>query len=289
MAQIYAQAASVIVSLLDIHISRPEDEEAKRSPQVEILESGTGHGSLTLQLARAIHGANPPPVRLTSYINASPGEGVEAYADIEEKLKARASKRNAVVHTVEIKRQYSTLAEQFVRNFRHGMYYGDVDFNVSCVSEWIETQFRERGSDVAFLDHVLLDMPNAADHLALASKALKTDGCLMVFFPSITQVVECVMTAKKKKLDLFLENVIELDNRTVGGRYWDVKFANIRAKQNLHENVQTTEGGEVAGKSDSEAEKKLEMICRPEFGYDRVGTCFVGLFKRKSMKDQEID
>ena len=253
------------------------------SSRVEILESGTGHGSLTIQLARAIHGANPPPVILgpskesdatgsTSSDTPADNKNVQIW---KEKLETRARKRNAVIHTVEISERYSRLAKRFVRNFRHGMYYGDIDFNVGCVSDWIKSRFEEKGSEGAFLDHILLDMPTAVDHLAISAKALKVNGTLVVFFPSITQVTRCFTAVKRNDLPLWLDKVIELDNTTAGGRYWDVRLAQIRANAVV---------SEIARKDQSVGhnEKEPDLICRPEFGFERLGTSFIGLFQRKA-------
>lgn len=253
------------------------------SSRTEILESGTGHGSLTIQLARAIHGANPPPVLLGPDIKSDTTESApsDTSADKQnlqiwkEKLEMRACKRNAVIHTVEISERYSRLAKRFVRTFRNGMYYGDIDFNVGCVSDWIKSRFEEKGSEDAFLDHVLLDMPTAADHLALCAKALKVNGNLIVFFPSITQVTKCFIGVKRDNLPLWLDRVIELDNSTAGGRYWDVRVAHIRANAAVNEAARKDQ-------SIPDNEKEPDLICRPEFGSERLGTCFVGLFQRKA-------
>ena len=275
--------ANIIVSLLDLHIARPEDGVLEPSSRTEILESGTGHGSLTIQLARAIHGANPPPVLL------SPGREPDATKTIppetpadnqnlqiwKEKLELRAPKRNAVIHTVEISDRYSKLAKRFVRNFRNGMYYGDIDFNVGCVSDWIKSRLEQKGSEDAFLDHILLDMPTAADHLPICSRALKVNGKLVVFFPSITQVTKCFTGMKKDNLPLWLDRVIELDNTSAGGRYWDVRLAHIRA--NAATNVVAREDQSIG-----DGEKEPDLICRPDFGFERLGTSFIGLFQRKA-------
>ncbi|KAM6509132.1 hypothetical protein FSOLCH5_012120 [Fusarium solani] len=63
---IYPHDANIIVSLLDLNISRPGEEEYdtdQTPPPFEIFEAGTGMGSLTLHLARALHAGNPtvPP------------------------------------------------------------------------------------------------------------------------------------------------------------------------------------------------------------------------------------
>ncbi|KAJ5987724.1 hypothetical protein N7481_002934 [Penicillium waksmanii] len=56
---IYPYDANLIVSLLDLHPNPPAAGVNK--PQIEILECGTGHGSLTLHLACV---PSTPPTRL---------------------------------------------------------------------------------------------------------------------------------------------------------------------------------------------------------------------------------
>ena len=238
---------------------------------------------MTIQLARAIHAANPPPVLIKAERERASGESPtvtpledQELQELKEKLRLRARKRNAVIHTVEISDRYSKLANRFVRNFRNGIYYGDVDFHVGCVSNWIKAQFAERGSEEAFLDHILLDMPTAADHLELGAKALRVNGCLTVFFPSITQVTKCFTKIKRDNLPLWLDKVIEIDNLSAGGRLWDVRLAHIRA--NATANEVPREDQSVANN-----ETEPDLICRPDLGLDRLGTCFVGVFQRKAM------
>ena len=40
------------------------EDQSTASPSLEILEAGTGHGSLTLHVSRAIAAANPPPLTI---------------------------------------------------------------------------------------------------------------------------------------------------------------------------------------------------------------------------------
>ena len=63
---LYPKHCAIITSLLDISLPCPgEDPQFDQGPPFEILEAGTGHGALTLHLAREIHGANPPiPARI---------------------------------------------------------------------------------------------------------------------------------------------------------------------------------------------------------------------------------
>ncbi|OAA36595.1 tRNA (adenine-N(1)-)-methyltransferase [Beauveria brongniartii RCEF 3172] len=59
---IYPSDAVTIVSLLDLHPVRPgeEDEGQPDDGPFEVFEAGTGMGSLSLHIARALHAANPP-------------------------------------------------------------------------------------------------------------------------------------------------------------------------------------------------------------------------------------
>ncbi|KAJ2904033.1 tRNA (Adenine-N(1)-)-methyltransferase [Zalerion maritima] len=58
---LYPKYCNIVTSLLDLNLPNPgEDTQFDAGPSFEILEAGTGHGALTLHLARAIHGANPP-------------------------------------------------------------------------------------------------------------------------------------------------------------------------------------------------------------------------------------
>ncbi|KAK8141512.1 hypothetical protein G3M48_010384, partial [Beauveria asiatica] len=63
---IYPSDAATIVSLLDLHPVRPgeedenDDEGQPDDGPFEVFEAGTGMGSLSLHIARALHAANPP-------------------------------------------------------------------------------------------------------------------------------------------------------------------------------------------------------------------------------------
>ncbi|PYH84506.1 hypothetical protein BO82DRAFT_430192 [Aspergillus uvarum CBS 121591] len=186
---IYSADANLIVSLLDIHVAPSSDPE--QAP-LEILESGTGHGSLTLHLARAIQGANsiPPPFPTTSQVEdlvpsrtssqppASPasittGATPEPAAstsdsttttttsetDPTETLATQMawdnwrSQRKAVIHTVDITHKTARHAESLVRGFRRGIYAGNVDFYSGPVETWVEAQKQERSRSAASADN----------------------------------------------------------------------------------------------------------------------------------------
>ncbi|KAJ5505448.1 tRNA (adenine(58)-N(1))-methyltransferase catalytic subunit GCD14 [Penicillium expansum] len=249
---IYPQDANLIASLLDIHVDTPAAGEIQ--PTLEILESGTGHGSLTLHLARAIHAANttPPPRPSRSQINYLEGritrpsekeaeqtgeKPAEPIADpAQEEWDAWRAQRNAVIHTVDVSPKFSALAEKNIRGFRRGIYAGNTDFYVGPVENWIaqQKQLRKKtglasltgGNPVdPFLSHVILDMPSSNLRIPHVTPMLKRDGLLVVFMPSITQIGECLQLIRDQRLPLVQEKVIELGSGISGGRTWDVRFA----------------------------------------------------------------
>ncbi|EKV07159.1 TRNA (Adenine-N(1)-)-methyltransferase [Penicillium digitatum PHI26] len=221
---------------------------------MEILESGTGHGSLTLHLARAIHAANttPPPLPSRSQINYLEGRitrpsekdteptgetPAEQTADpVQEEWDAWRAQRNAVIHTVDVSSKFSALAEKNIRGFRRGIYTGNTDFYVGPVENWIaqQKQLRKKtglasltgGNPVdPFLSHIILDMPSSNLRIPHVTPMLKRDGLLVVFVPSITQIGECLQLIRDQRLPLIQEKVIELGSGISGGRTWDVRFA----------------------------------------------------------------
>ncbi|CAI7636741.1 unnamed protein product [Penicillium pancosmium] len=251
---IYPHDANLIVSLLDLHPNTPA--AGVNEPQIEILESGTGHGSLTLHLARAIHAANstPPPRPLKSQIrfledrakrpgeeDSEQSEGSQAQnadADtVQEEWDTWRAQRNAIIHTVDVSAKFSKLAEKNVQGFRRGMYGGDVDFYVGPVEDWIAEQKKQRtktdvlssltghSSVEPFLSHAILDMPSAQLRIPHVAPMLKRDGFLAVFVPSITQIGDCVRLIRQHHLSLVQERVVELGMGISGGRQWDVRLA----------------------------------------------------------------
>lgn len=143
---------------------------------MEILESGTGHGSLTLHLARAIQAANshPPQLPSKSQIRYLQNRPVRPGAEEEEEGKGKKKKdtgkesdsadnendtdpvqeqwdawraqRRAIIHTVDVSPKFSAHAEKIVRGFRRGIYAGNVDFYVGHVENWIAEQTKLRTS-----------------------------------------------------------------------------------------------------------------------------------------------
>lgn len=247
------------MNLLDIHVS-PETPSATPGPPLEILEAGTGHGGLTLHLARAIHGANPP---LPEFLRHEHVDADPAHADedvtyestttdhaAEPTVEAWKKKRRVVVHTLDNKPRHSRHARKTVNGFRRGMYANDIDFHVDDVSSWVKARFAAQTAGDSskepepFLSRVFLDLPSAETHLELMAQALHVDGALAVFNPSITQIAQCVQKVKELNLPFALETVVELrGSDTV--REWDVRVSQLKAaRKEVNGTDPKTEDGE---------------------------------------------
>lgn len=272
---IYPADASLIVQLLDLHPDPwPSDQGGGKIDALEILEAGTGHGSLTLYLSRAIHAANA-----NSLVTGSKDD------------------RRAIIHTIDVNGKFSAHAKEIVEGFRHGIYAHNIDFHVGNVSDWIKNARLNRRPG-PFLSHAFLDLPSADTHLQAVAESLKTDASLIVFNPSITQINECAIKTKSDKIELELERVVELGvNGGSGGREWDVRFVRPRALQKPEAEADShiSEGDDSAGSEVGEAnscdtpapdsraiaDKSLSMVCRPKVGERITGGGFLGIFKKR--------
>ena len=300
----------MIVSLLDIHtpVASPE---GNRDEPLEILEAGTGHGSLTLHLARAINAANSraPPIPSASQRQIVDGSATKSQADTENTVQREwdqwRAQRGAVLHTVDVNAKYSAHAEMIVRGFRRGLYAGSVDFYVSSVENWIEEQSRRRATGVfskaakPFLSYAILDMPSAHLRIPHVASALKPDGVLAVFMPHITQIGDCVNLIREKRLPFVMDRTVELGTGISSGRLWDVRVAQTKSRGKLSTETKEEEASEVAEDSEesssastdpaandaaTETEKgESVLVCRPKVGERIVGGGFVGIWRR--MKD----
>lgn len=270
-------------------MSHPSPDQGSSAP-LEILEAGTGHGSLTLHLARAIHAANTPPPPCPSRsqrqfvgqetAGSKPEASEEALKDnappadkIQQDWDSWRAQRGAVIHTVDIAPKFSAHAEKIVRGFRRGMYTGNVDFYVSRVEDWISEQTRRRAQrgllsskTEPFLSYAILDMPSAHRRIPHVAPIMKDDGVLAVFMPSVTQIGECVDIIRRRRLPFYLEKAVELGTGISSGRLWDVRFAvkksasndavdgrrAVVGEENQAEQAAAAAGGEEASASESE-------------------------------------
>jgi tRNA (adenine57-N1/adenine58-N1)-methyltransferase len=292
---IYPADANLIVNLLDLH---PEvyDPERAGKETLEILEAGTGHGGLTLHLSRAIHAGNPPVPKLV------PEEEAEA---ADAKMTEWKARRQAVLHTIDIASQYSEHAQKTIAAYRHGQYMHNIDFHTGSVSDWVASALSARDNE-PFLAHAFLDLPNADTHIDNVAKAVKVDGMLIVFNPSITQINECALKIKQEGIPLEIDRVIELGvNGGSGGREWDVRPVKPRAQKSQATPEPVASEGEDAEDSggdlsrdaeheqaqgvvsqetspvDPPTEGKWAMVCRPKVGDRVVGGGFLGIFRKK--------
>jgi tRNA (adenine57-N1/adenine58-N1)-methyltransferase len=262
--------------LLDIHVDTPS-EALRTEPPLEILEAGTGHGALTLHLSRAIHAANPPRPRAPPIVEQEEPEDAvylgESMADLHHTAsESWKDNRRAIVHTLDISGKHSKHAKKIVEGFKGGMYAANIDFHVGDVSDWIAEQKAARQTDEPFLSHVFLDLPNAEHHLTNVAPALRVNGMLAIFNPSITQIADCVEAIREQKMPYLLDQVIELGAGTI--REWDVRAVRPRATMKKALVPDSTES------SSKETEEKWAMVCRPKAGQQVVGGGFLGLWRR---------
>ncbi|ERF68748.1 hypothetical protein EPUS_07235 [Endocarpon pusillum Z07020] len=240
---VYGSYANSIVSLFDIHVAPPTSVEDSHEP-LEILDAGTGHGSVTLHLARAIQAANPPLPDLelqapgSSRKSASDGFLERSSSVDEERAQVwhdwRQSRR-AVVHSVEISPVYSKHAEhKVVAGFRRGLYSPHIDFYIANVDDWIDGQLGQRKLE-SFLNYVFLDMPSSHRYLRKVVDAMKENALIAVFVPSITQICDCVQEINANSLPLRMEKTLELGEGISNGRIWNVRLASKRARDPIEE------------------------------------------------------
>ncbi|KAF2234303.1 hypothetical protein EV356DRAFT_515203 [Viridothelium virens] len=340
---IYPGDANLIVSLLDIHLATP-GQQYPQDGTLEILEAGTGHGALTLYLARAIHGANtsPPEIPRLGQASLKTSKNDLSIEDSETNGEQNTSSntsdledqealdsfnqwklsRRAILHTLDISPKHSRDAKKVVRNFRRGMYYGDIDFYTGDLPDWVTDQVTSRqdsGVDnirastspegettKSFLSHAILDLPSAHIHLSTVADVLQPNGMLVVFNPSITQIVQCVERVKAERLPLMLDRVVELESGKSEGRTWDVRAVKTKVMERRVQQVDSTESnaaiesnGDGAESGDSESvppemgerddeqsqdsknrDQEYVMVCRPKVGERVTGGGFLGVWRK---------
>ena len=271
---IYPADARLIVDLLDLHPDldsagqNNEEGDSATATKLEILEAGTGHGSLTLHLSRAIHGFN-----------------------------ARRVERHAILHTIDVSPKFSTHARAVVEGFRRGIYARNVDFHIGDVSEKL-LELQQGRQSAQFLSHAFLDLPAAESHLTAVAAALRVDGTLIVFNPSITQINSCATRIKEQRAPLDLEKVVELGvNGGSGGREWDVRFVRPRSTLKTEPEAESEEENGQESSNDPEGRndgapselrnsllrdsEKWSMVCRPKVGDRITGGGFLGVWKKR--------
>jgi tRNA (adenine57-N1/adenine58-N1)-methyltransferase catalytic subunit len=325
---------------LDIHPPTNTEDHVINEP-FEIFEAGTGHGALTLHLARAIHGLNttsPPLPRINSSDKSLTGEsgpetpnathpdqaalpiiepsmdepnlqngevpssdqdpqslkklttGPEHKSAEEVRFEAYLPSRRAVIHTLDISPAFSKYAQNIVRKFRRGLYYHNIDFHIGTIPEYLSSRLATTPGP--FLEHAILDLPSPREHLEIVGQALKPNGSLIVFCPSITQIADCVKVVQEKRLPFHLESVLELGAGVgVGGREWDVRLVKLRAVLKAEAEASKVREQSVAASdldsadngsnlSSTSKHSGRAMVCRPKVGGRVTGGGFLGLWRR---------
>lgn len=285
---------------------------------MELFEAGTGMGSLTLHIARSIHGGNPPvPPSLRQAMLAapykpgmllrdtatddSPVRGPMPHApdlgspELEAQLQAYRDSRRAILHSLDINPSSSRKAHGVVQNFRRGRYVLDVDFHVRTIRSFVLSRFAENQRQ-PFLSHAVLDLPGSAEHADLIVKAIKPHGKLVVFFPSISQVLEFITWAIETKQKVHVDKVIELMPSSwapgftdaVGGREWDVRVVTPRKVQRAATASQAASDG-TDGVIDIDDAPKTVNVCRPKVGDLVGGGGFLAVFTKMMVYGADDD
>ncbi|KAJ9615331.1 hypothetical protein H2200_001406 [Cladophialophora chaetospira] len=311
---VYSSYASTIVSLLDIH---PEPfnpmQSNDASSRIEILEAGTGHGSLTLHLARAIAAANPPPPTAELPRIRTPDRPfLQGKKDLNPDALAQAwtewkKTRRAVIHTVEAVPSNSIQAEKIVHGFRRGLYWPHVDFYASDVKEWLGERPHDNTATEEYLDYVCLDMPGVHEQLKHVAPAMRDGAKLVVFVPSITQIGDCVRAISEERLPLEVIKTVELGEGISTGRKWGVRFVKPRKSRapvingDTKKTIVGAEVPEESNETDGDTESTTEdiredeeerlptptddapvMVCRPLVGERTFGGGFIALLTKVS-------
>ncbi len=267
--------------MLDLHPTVPGEKGAS-DERLEIFEAGTGHGALTLNLARAIHGANTPAPEQPN----SEDYDKDLHTSLANATYDRwRETRRAVIHTLDCSAKHSEHAQNVVSNYRHGIYSNDIDFHVGSIEEYISGRL-EKTCGKPFLDHAILDLPSTHEYMEIVGKALKPNGTLITFCPSITQINACVLLTREKKLPLFIDNTLECLG--VGGREWDVRPVKVRAKAKeeaakaledvMAEESDQTEASDIS--ASAAQSNATELVCRPRAGARVVGGGFIGFWRK---------
>ncbi|KAF7556628.1 hypothetical protein G7046_g6250 [Stylonectria norvegica] len=272
---IYPQDANTIVSLLDLNLPRPGEEEDENGPPFEIFEAGTGMGSLTLHLARALHAANSPvPPALRSNLCVAhyqrEGFGLELAPETQAAYDDYRTSRRAILHTLDRNPKHSRGAHKLIRQFRRALYFPTIDFHVGSIDEYLGTRLAA-SNNAPFLSHAILDLPSAHDNAELVIKAMHPNGLLILFNPSISQIADFQAWALKTDQPVRLEKVVELPVSTTadgvrdnsGGREWDVKTVIPR-----------------------DGDGEMVQVMRPKVGDRVAGGGFVAVLRRWPVREK---
>ncbi|KAI8053153.1 S-adenosyl-L-methionine-dependent methyltransferase [Gilbertella persicaria] len=135
---IYPKDAATIVQMLDLE------------PGHSVLEAGTGNGSLTLYMARAVAGN-------------SAGR----------------------IDTFDIRESHSNTAKKHVERYARGRYSPHVSFHIGAVADQLPLLMEPKEQ----YDAIALDMPEPNDQIPRLLPYLRNDRFIVCYLPNMTQVL----------------------------------------------------------------------------------------------------
>lgn len=223
----------------------------------------------------------------------------------------------AILHTIDNNKKRSKDAQKVVEWFRRGLYSDNVQFHCGSVQDFLRgptDDVSTASTPKLMYNHIILDLPDSYREMALAASRLKVDGCLLLWVPSITQLLTAVQLVRNEGLPLFLDRVVEVGQGMSGGRLWDVRSTRIRqfdrqakalqpADEGRDELLELTDDSQTFKASDEEqgdahgddpavASVDTEIVgeaivCRPKVGERTIGGGFIGLWRRKRHHEQD--
>ena len=236
---LYPHDANLIVSLLDINPSPPRDTD-DLGEKYEIFEAGTGHGALTLHLARAIQAYNPAPPAIPKILSPTTINGVavppsnpapvsipagvegvfleEALQKAEARVKretkemeefqAYKGKRRAVLNTLDIDPRYQQHARKVVRGWRQGMYSHNVDFHVGTIPEYLEARLAAQVVQPALVETEAAPAPEIKEVEEDPARDLDAGTSSPPSTPGASSTTPSSSSSSPTKAQPFLQHVI---------------------------------------------------------------------------------
>ena len=140
-------------------------------------------------------------------------------------------------------------------------------------------------------------MPSSFHHVQKAALVLHTNGNLLAFNPSITQINSIVEVVKQLNLPLVLDSVLELGVNS-GGREWDVRAVIPRAltrmaktptweddtSRDVDKDLDAGPVADPAGTDNQPTHTQVsgtEIVCRPKFVHGVAnGGGFLGVWRK---------
>lgn len=141
-------------------------------PGHRVLEAGTGNGSLTLYMARAVAGG---------------GDCI------------------GKVDTFDIRESHSNTAKKHVERYSRGRYKPVVSFHLGSVGEKLAEMMEPK----EHYDGIALDMPEPNEQIPKLLPYLKNDRFIVCYLPNMTQVLSLAETIMD--LPLVMEDCIEAE------------------------------------------------------------------------------